>query len=31
MQNWELLGCEGERGIGTALVVEELDLQYVRG
>jgi hypothetical protein len=30
MQHQELLGLEGERGIGTALVVGELDLEYVR-
>jgi hypothetical protein len=31
MQHQELLGLEGKRGIGTALVVEELDLEHVRG
>ena len=31
MQQQELLGLEGERGIGTALVVGELDLEHVRG
>jgi hypothetical protein len=31
MQHQELLGLEDERGIGTALVVEELDIEHVRG
>jgi hypothetical protein len=31
VQHQELLGLEGERGIGTALIVGELDLEHVRG
>jgi hypothetical protein len=31
MQHQELLGLEDERGISTALVVEELGLEHVRG